>query len=368
MENQKVLIIGAGAAGLYAAYNLKHRQIDFEILEASSRIGGRVKETRDLADFPIDVGAEWLHTNPKILKDLLLFGESFDDRRFETMSYAPKAYCTYANGKIHQRNFLGLGYSEWKWKRDTWYGYLSTYILPQVQDKVHLETIVSEVRYDDDKDDSGVTVKTQDGRTFCGDKLILAVPLTVLQGDDIRFVPPLPSKKKAGLASGNMVPGMKCFIEFSEKFYPDMQMPYGMAKAITMEGMEMFYDAAFQKDTTKNVLGYFAVQKPAEKYTAMGSDEDIFQNILSLLDQMYDGKASKHYVKHHMQTWFRVPHIRGAYSYYGVKSPGPAREPLANKVYFAGEFIPPNSSVMSSTVHGAMLSGGHAVTTMCGSK
>ena len=102
MQNEKVIVIGAGAAGLYAAYSLKRRNVDFEILEASSRIGGRVKETRDFADFPIDLGAEWLHTEPEILQRMLLFGESFDHHRFETMTYAPKTYSTYSNGKTHK--------------------------------------------------------------------------------------------------------------------------------------------------------------------------------------------------------------------------------------------------------------------------
>jgi lysine-specific histone demethylase 1B len=37
----KVLIIGAGAAGLYAGYILKSKGIDFQILEAAPNYGGR---------------------------------------------------------------------------------------------------------------------------------------------------------------------------------------------------------------------------------------------------------------------------------------------------------------------------------------
>ena len=38
----KITIIGAGAAGLYAGYILKSRNINFEILEASNKVGGRL--------------------------------------------------------------------------------------------------------------------------------------------------------------------------------------------------------------------------------------------------------------------------------------------------------------------------------------
>ena len=58
----QVLIIGAGAAGLTAGYILHNKGVSFEILEAADTYGGRLKKTEALADFPIDLGAEWLHT------------------------------------------------------------------------------------------------------------------------------------------------------------------------------------------------------------------------------------------------------------------------------------------------------------------
>lgn len=57
----KVLIIGAGAAGLYAAYILKSKGINFQILEASANYGGRLGKLNTFANFPIDLGAQWLH-------------------------------------------------------------------------------------------------------------------------------------------------------------------------------------------------------------------------------------------------------------------------------------------------------------------
>ena len=221
--------------------------------------------------------------------------------------------------------------------------------------------MVNQVHYE--PNEQGVTVKTTDGRTFRGDKVLVAVPLTVLQSGDIQFVPQLPKKKLKALAGGHMVPGLKCFIEFSERFYPDMQLPFAMAKTMVIEGEELFYDAAFQKDNQRNVLAFFCVGDPAKKFACMSTDKDIFTYLMKLLDKMYDGKASKHYVQHRIQTWFRVPHIREAYSFYGVNSPGAAREPLASKVYFAGEYIAPDTDSYA-TVHGAMMSGQQAVNSM----
>lgn len=65
-----VLIIGAGAAGLYAAYILKSKGIKFTILEASAKHGGRMGKLTGFADFDIDTGAQWLHGRNNLLGDL----------------------------------------------------------------------------------------------------------------------------------------------------------------------------------------------------------------------------------------------------------------------------------------------------------
>ena len=67
----KILIIGAGAGGLTAGYLLNQLGIDFEILEASPTYGGRMKRTVDFADFPIPLGAEWLHTSPDVFQEIV---------------------------------------------------------------------------------------------------------------------------------------------------------------------------------------------------------------------------------------------------------------------------------------------------------
>ena len=46
-----IIIIGAGAAGLAAGYLLQQQGIKFQILEASSTYGGRMKRTTEFANF-----------------------------------------------------------------------------------------------------------------------------------------------------------------------------------------------------------------------------------------------------------------------------------------------------------------------------
>lgn len=57
----RVLIIGAGAAGLSAANSLIKNSIqDFKILEARNRIGGRIISI-DMGPQHIELGANWIH-------------------------------------------------------------------------------------------------------------------------------------------------------------------------------------------------------------------------------------------------------------------------------------------------------------------
>ena len=67
----KVIIVGAGAAGLYAGYILKSRGIDFSILEACDIYGGRMGKLNGFADYPIDIGAQWMHGSNSIVADLV---------------------------------------------------------------------------------------------------------------------------------------------------------------------------------------------------------------------------------------------------------------------------------------------------------
>ena len=65
-----VIIVGAGAAGLAAAQKLEEKGISYQILEATDRLGGRIQKDESFADFPIDLGAEWIHEDKSILNYL----------------------------------------------------------------------------------------------------------------------------------------------------------------------------------------------------------------------------------------------------------------------------------------------------------
>jgi monoamine oxidase len=57
----RAIVIGAGAAGLSCAQNMRRAGLDVVVLEAQDRIGGRLCTSRDWPDMPVEMGASWIH-------------------------------------------------------------------------------------------------------------------------------------------------------------------------------------------------------------------------------------------------------------------------------------------------------------------
>ncbi len=69
LDTVDVVIVGAGAAGLAAAAELKSAGKSVRVLEARSRVGGRVFTHWSSSDFPFELGAEFIHGKPDVLRD-----------------------------------------------------------------------------------------------------------------------------------------------------------------------------------------------------------------------------------------------------------------------------------------------------------
>ena len=61
--NPDVIIIGAGIAGIKAAKTLHKKGISFVLVEADSRIGGRIYTHNDVFGVPFDTHAHWMLKN-----------------------------------------------------------------------------------------------------------------------------------------------------------------------------------------------------------------------------------------------------------------------------------------------------------------
>jgi monoamine oxidase len=95
----RVLVIGAGAAGLTAARTLHDVGCHVTVLEARDRVGGRINTSFDLAPHPIELGAEFVQGENVCTWRLLdLYGLSAID-------LAPSIDMrAYFDGKIHEQS------------------------------------------------------------------------------------------------------------------------------------------------------------------------------------------------------------------------------------------------------------------------
>jgi monoamine oxidase len=301
----KVTIIGAGAGGLAAGYLLKQQGIDFEILEASVVYGGRMKINTDFADFPIPLGAEWLETGTDIFQEIV--NDSSIAVNIETIADAP------------DRKFIN----------SSWYSFFEEYIVPSIADKIVFNTIVHSIDYAGNQ----IMIATQNGQ-YIADKVIVSVPLKILQDADISFLPTLPIDKTNAINNTTIWEGFKAFFEFSERFYDDN---YEFKINPKRDGEKIYYNASFGQNTTKNILRLFAVGKPAIDFTALSGD-GLRDFILKELDRIYNNQATPNYINHITQDWDNEPFIKSGYmtDYADELTVKKLGESVANKIYFAG--------------------------------
>jgi monoamine oxidase len=301
----KVIIIGAGAGGLSAGYLLKQQGIDFEILEASAIYGGRIRINTDFADFPIPLGAEWLETNTSIFQEIV--NDSTVQVNVETVKDGP------------DRKFVD----------GSWFNFFEEYIVPSISNKIVYNSIVESIDYSGNQ----VVVTTQNGQ-ISADKVIVSVPLKILQDGDISFVPSFAQDKQDAINGTTIWEGFKAFIEFSQNFYTD-----GHLFTITpkSDGQKLYYDAAVGQNTSKNILGLFVVGKPALDYISLPENQ-LKDFILNELDGIFSNQATPSYVKHITQNWNNEPFIKGGYMTDDAdwRTILKISEPIDEKIYFAG--------------------------------
>ena len=326
-SNQKVLIVGAGVAGLTAAYLLKQKGIEAIVLEAAATHGGRVKRLTGFVDFPLPLGGEWLHTHPYILQEVV--NDSNIEVKTKTTAYDPeKDYALYEGERITIAE-AGVK-NDYKFINSSWLDFFDAYIVPSIKDQIRYNAVVKTIDYSK----SIIQVDTVTEKLEA-DQVIVTVPLKMLQKKSIQFSPPLPENKQYAIEESTVWDGFKAFIEFKEAFYPaftefDIRPRYA--------GQKLFYDAAYGQNSKHHVLGLFSVGTGAQPYLNL-SDDALIGQLLQELDELFDGKATPNYIKHTSQNWNKEPFIEGAYIYdhekiTRVRTLG---KPVNEQVFFAGE-------------------------------
>ena len=327
-----------------------------------SRYGGRLKENKTLADFPIDLGAEWIHHLPAVLNRLK--GKPGDLVDEETVPYdafynIDKDFGYSSYGKIFSWLKMRLLFSyrfkffpEFKFKNSSWFNFIDKNFAEEVKDKIEFNSPVTQIDYSKDK----VDVVTKSGQVYKADKVLVTASIGILKSEYINFIPDLSKEKQDAMESITFMPGFKLVMKFSEKFYSDII----MCKAKT--GEKGYYDLAFKKDAKSHILGLLVQGSGVEDFYCLESEEQIVLKALEELDKIYEGKASKAYTGEYVfEDWGRHEFTLGTWieSFQINQSIiQKLNEPLNGKVFFAGELYDLHHQL---GVPGAIVSGYHSI-------
>jgi len=425
MKPTDVIITGAGAAGLMAAYTLVKAGKTVTVLEARDRTGGRIHTiTNKNFSTPTELGAEFVHGNLPVTLNLLneagigATGVDFEMWQYHDGSFKQSHefvegwdnFLEKLNTLQHdmplqdfmERNFAGDGYAKMRSQIEN---YVSGYDTADVADAsafalrnewnhedeeaqhrvsggytamidfledacrnagndILCNSVAQEISWEHDT----VKVTTTNDRVFTAKKVIIALPLGVLQAPAtaqgaIVFNPPLPAQAEAinNIGFGSII---KILLEFDEIFWESDAFTKSAGADLSTMGF-LFADEEIptfwtQAPAHSPLLTGWLGGPPAYKMKDLSS-EAILQLTLTSLSNIFNiGKEAlkSKLIAWEVANWTTNPYTRGSYAYDKVKSPQARtvlQQPAENTIYFAGEYLYTGPAM--GTVEAALTSG-----------
>jgi monoamine oxidase len=203
-------------------------------------------------------------------------------------------------------------------------------------------------------DYSGARVDVLTNRgSFQAGRVLVTVPLGVLQAGRIAFHPRLPRGKREAIRRMRMGVFNKIFLKFDSVFWDQEDELIGYMGSEDEAWPEI---VNFHKIAGLPLLLAFSAGKAGEKNELRG-DVELVACLMDCLRKMY-GQGVPEPTGHLVTRWNQDPFSLGSYSYVPVGSKQSLRRqigtPVESRVFFAGEAT---SQFFPSTVHGAFLSG-----------
>lgn len=208
----KVIIVGGGLSGLTTSYLLSKKNIQVTVLEASSRLGGRIQTIKGSLDTPLEMGATWfsdMHQNLNSLIDTLGLKKypqfSKGTSLFQTKSFEPpqKFFVSEAENPSYRIA-----------------GGTQTLIDAMVNcipsENIKLNNGVVSIK----EIENEIAVETVHGERFYADKVILCLPPQLIHSK-IKFSPLLPENIVQILPTVQtwMAGAIKFVLEFKNPFW-----------------------------------------------------------------------------------------------------------------------------------------------------
>jgi monoamine oxidase len=398
-----VIVVGAGAAGLAAAHELRRRKLSFVILEARDRIGGRTFTDRSLGD-PFDAGAlyiHWAERNPwrevavekrvaAVPDDLLSQGRSLwlengqpgERRRGGYWQHLSQLFDT-ETGTVPDVSFIDRVADEPDLRRGTMG--MARMILGEEPERVSSldyarlwsgTDLVVPTGYGAlverfgadlpvrtgmpvtalDWSGQGVRAQTAAGMIRAG-AAIVTVPVGVLQVEGIRFTPGLPPETRAALDGL----GMGALTKIALRFEGDrFGLPANSNVWDSLGERAGFNFECWPFD--RNIIIAYLGGDHAREVVGDGA-EAAYDRILERLTMALGSGVRKAWRGGSLHAWMNDPWSRGCYSH---AHPGHAdaraelARPVGERIWFAGEATaagPDGSFGAAMTAGGAFLAG-----------
>lgn len=408
-----VIIIGAGAAGLAAARLLTKAHKSCLILEARRRIGGRIHTDRQLADFPVELGAEFIHgehaSSHALVKEAAL--ELIPVDRYGTMRWGnPEATALEDLPKNLQASLLGLrrSYRQLEHKMLSQDLSLADFLRSEGWQTQELELadvllaqtccasihslscldIQREMRNDKAgklefrikegyaallayiaKDlaiqlnepvlrlDYGKRVKVSTSKTeHLAKSCIVTLPLKILQQEKLAFYPQLSSPKRKAIAALQMEAGSKLIYTFRQTFWDD-----SLSYMLHSGHAARWWTPGYGRQHA-TVISAFLTAERAQHSDALAEPLALELGLKELASLLGTAKTvlAANLVTAKRISWAHDPFAGGAYAHVPVGA-AEARLDLAKAeapLFFAGEAC--NYFSNPQTVHGAFESGEQA--------
>jgi monoamine oxidase len=201
-----------------------------------------------------------------------------------------------------------------------------------------------------------VTVETTDGETYTADKVIVTVPLGVLQAGSITFVPELAEEKTDAIDRLGMGVMDKLWLEFEEAFWEDDE---------DADWICYISDTPGYWVETLNVNKYLGVPLlvlfnigDAAKANSNLSDAALLADAMATIRKWYPDAPD--HVRYSRSNWSKDPYAKGSYPFVKAGATSDDCETYREfdstdeKVFFAGDGT---ICEMIGTVHGAYISG-----------
>jgi monoamine oxidase len=415
-RTQRVVIVGAGIAGLGAARLLADQGQAVTLVEARGRIGGRVETSSLWPDMPVDMGASWIHGaagNPltalareagaataetrydrtQLYIDPALRAQGVSDEGYGWASalvkkarvraedadsdsslraaidavLPPRQRTAAHNAQLNfylssaiEQEYAASADQLSVWHYDEIVDFGGPELLfPRGYDAIarHLARGL-DIRLNWPvvairHDDRGVVVQSASGETLAADWVIVTVPLGVLKAGQIIFDPAPTPRWQA--ATRRLAMGLlnKLWLRFDRLFWPDDKDWLQLLKPDPLRWSEWVSFAGVAGQPL--LVGFTAAD--AARAVEQLPDAAIVAEAMAVLRTML-GSAVPEPMGWQISRWASDRFALGAYSYYPVGSSVEDRRALAEsgseRLLFAGEAC---SADYPSTVHGALLSG-----------